>query len=319
MPRLSNQKLKLAYLQQIFLNQTDKNHPITTKQIIDALAAKGVSAERKSIYDDIEALRVLGMDIQAIKGKSTGYYLANRDFDISELKLLTDAVAASKIISESQSQRLIKKLASLACLHDRASLNRRVFVSNRSKNTDNDILKAVDLIHQGIEKDLSVKFKYFSWTPQKTKEYRRDGRFYSVSPWALVWDDSCYYLVGYDNDLCQIRHFRVDKMEKIILSSLPRQGKQEFKNFDIDAYSDAAFGMFGGKPQRVTMRCANRLANIMLDRFGKDTVILCDGDSFRITVNVIPSPVFLGWVLSFGNEVEILSPAEVAESVKALK
>ena len=158
MPRLSNQKLKLAYLQQIFLNQTDKNHPITTKQIIDALTAKGVSAERKSIYDDIEALRFLGMDIQTVKGKSTGYYLANRDFSISELKLLTDAVAASKIISESQSQRLIKKLASLACLHDRASLNRRVFVSNRSKNTDNDILKAVDLIHQGIEKDLSVKF-----------------------------------------------------------------------------------------------------------------------------------------------------------------
>jgi len=318
MPRLSNQKIKLVVLQRIFLEETDVNHPITMNQIIAKLSAKGISAERKSIYDDIETLRMLGTDIKTVRSKSTGYYVDKREFELSELKLLTDAVASSRFIPENQSNALMNKLSSLACVYDRPSLNRRVFVSNRSKNSRNDVLKTIDVLHDAMEKDLSVKFKYFSWTALKEKEYRRHGEFYHISPWALVWDDSCYYLIGYDNVINEIRHFRVDKMEKILLSSLSRQGKKEFKLFDINAYADASFGMFGGKPERITLRCSNRLANVMLDRFGKDTALLKDGDGFKIAVNVIPGPVFLGWVLSFGGEVEILSPKAVSEELDRL-
>ena len=319
MPRLSNQKQKLAFIYRILNEYTDASHPMTMKQIIQELAAGGIPAERKSVYDDIETLRLLDTDVKMSRGKTTGYYIGNRDFELSELKLLVDAVHASKFIPEAQSKSLIKKLTLLASAHDRPSLNRQVFVSHRAKNTDGDIFKTVDCIHEAIERDRAIKFSYFSWTVHKKKELRRNGRHYSISPWALVWDDSCYYLIGFDNEKSEIRHFRVDKMISAQITDSPRLGKEEFESFDLDSYSEAVFGMFGGKPERVTLSCAARLANVILDRFGSDTVILNDGESFRISVNIIPSPVFLGWVLSFGGEIKVLSPEHIRKELDELR
>lgn len=311
MPRSSNQKRKLIALNEILLEFTDADHPMTMKDIIKELSSRGISAERKSIYDDIEVLRVLGTDIQIKRGKSTGYYVANRDFELPELKLLVDAVRSSKFIPENQSNRLIKKLTHLAGAYDRPSLNREMFVSNKAKNLENQLFETVDIIHEAIENDKNITFSYFNWNIKKEKELRRNGERYEISPWSLVWDDSNYYLVGYDIDQQEIRHFRVDKMLNAGGTCTSRTGQEQFKKFDISSYANSAFGMFGGKIEKVTLRCNKRLANIMLDRFGNDTVILNDGETFRIAVNVIPSPVFLGWVWSFGNEIEILSPENV--------
>ena len=318
MARSSNQKLKLATLLEIFLEHTNKQHPLTMKQIIDLLAQRGISAERKSIYDDIETLRLLGTDIKSARGKTTVYYVEERDFELSELKLLVDAVRASKFISSKQSEALIKKLLTLTNIYDRPSLNREIFVSNRAKTSEANVLGSVDAIHAALERDVDIHFKYFSWTVSKRKEFLRGGELYKISPWSLVWDDNNYYLIGYDTDKQSIRHFRVDKMENIVITDTKRSGKADFKSFDLGSYSNAAFGMFGGEMQRVTLSCNARLANIMLDRFGRSTVILNDGESFRITVNVIPSPVFLGWVMSFGDEVKILSPESVKQDLANL-
>ncbi len=319
MPRLSNQKRKLVYLRELLLEYTDENHPLTMKEIINHLAAKGIPAERKSLYDDLETLRVLGTDVRCIKRKTTGYYVANRDFELSELKLLVDAVTASKFIPRKNGNELIKKLTNLAGVYDRPSLNRQVFVSNKNASLENDLFLTIDKIHEAIETDTNVKFRYFGWTVRKEKEYRRNGAFYSVSPWSLVWDDNNYYLVGYDTEIGEIRHFRVDKMTDIKSTETKRSGKEQFEKFDIQSYSDAVFGMFGGKMEKVTLRCKKRLANVMIDRFGSRTVILNDGDTFRITVNVIPGPVFWGWVLSFGNEVEIISPESTKNLLEEFK
>lgn len=319
MARQSNQKRKLVFLRDVLLEYTDEKHPMTMKEIINQLAARGVSAERKSIYDDMETLKVLGLDIQTVRSRSTGYYVAKRDFELSELKLLVDAVTASKFIPQKDASELVKKLTSLAGIYDRPSLNRQVFVSNKNATLESDLFLTVDRIHEAIESDLDIKFRYFGWTVRKEKEFRRKGDFYQVSPWSLVWDDNNYYLVGFDLQTAEIRHFRVDKMTEIQITQAKRSGKEQFEKFDIQSYSDAAFGMFGGKMERVTLRCANRLANVMIDRFGSRTVILNDGESFRITVNVIPGPVFLGWVLSFGGEVEITSPENVKSLLEDLK
>ncbi len=316
MAKSSNQKKKLALLRSILLERTSETHPITMREIITALASYGISAERKSIYDDLEALRELGLDVQKVTGRYSGYYVGKREFELPELKLLVDAVRASKFITEKKSATLIKKLASLANEHDRKSLNRAVFVSNRTKSDNEDIYKAVDIIHEAIEDNVCISFAYFSWTPEKKKELRRDGKRYHVSPWALVWDDSNYYLVGFDNDKNEIRHYRVDKMLRLTRSETERQGKDEFEKFDLSSYSGSVFGMFGGKAERVTLSCANRLANVMLDRFGSDVTILNDGDRFRIHVNVVPGPVFFGWVMSFGGDVEIIAPESVKEKLK---
>ena len=174
-------------------------------------------------------------------------------------------------------------------------------------------------IHDAIEDNRNISFQYFSWTENKQRELRRNGDKYIVSPWSLVWDDSNYYLIGYDLSSEQIRHYRVDKMLSVDILNSDRVGEEEYKKYDIASYSSAVFGMFGGKPERVTLSCNNRLANVMLDRFGSDTTLTKDGsDRFKITVNIVPSPVFLGWVISFGNEVEIISPDSVADEMKSL-
>ena len=318
MPRLSNQKRKLVFLREILLEYTDEKHPMTMKEIINQLALKGIPAERKSLYDDLETLKVLGTDIRTVRNKTVGYYVASRDFEISELKLLVDAVASSKFIPAKNGNQLVKKLTNLAGIHDRPSLNRQIFVSNKNPSLESELFSAVDRIHEAIESDCDIMFKYFGWTVRKEKEFRRNGEFYKISPWSLVWDDSSYYLVGFDTEKGEIRHFRVDKMTNVKVTETKRSGKEQFKLFDIQSYSNAAFGMFGGKMEKVTLRCHKRLANVMLDRFGSRTVILNDGETFRITVNVIPSPIFLGWVWSFGKEVEIISPQSVIDEFNKL-
>ena len=318
MPRSGNQKQKLAVLRSILLEYTSKNHPMTMKEIIAELKSRGISAERKSIYNDIETLIMLGTDVKTARGRTVGYYIDKREFEISELKLLVDAVSSSKFIPESQSKQLIKKLTSLTDVHDRPSLNRSVFVSDRVSEVDSDVLDTVDKIHIAIESDRDIAFSYFQWTPEKKKELRRNGERYRVSPWALVWDDNNYYLVGYDLTYSEMRHYRVDKMIRAGITDFKRSGEEEFKKFNISSYSKSVFGMFGGEPMRITLSCANRLANTMLDRFGSDTVILKDGDRFRITVNIVPSPVFFGWVLSFGGDVKILSPESVVNDLESL-
>ncbi len=319
MPRSTNQKKKLPILRRILLERSDETHPLTMKELISALAAHGVTAERKSIYSDLETLRELGLDVRTARGKTVGYYVGTREFELPELKLLVDAVRASKFITERKSSSLIKKLSSLANVHDRKALNRAVFVSNRVKSGNEDIYGNVDRIHEAMEADVDITFKYFQWTADKKKELRRNGARYCVSPWSLVWDDSNYYLVGFDKTSREIRHYRVDKMLEARVEDTARVGGEEFKKYDIASYSGAVFGMFGGKAERVTLSCTNRLANVMLDRFGSNIPILKDGvDRFRITVNIVTGPIFFGWVMSFGGEVRIISPESAARELDAI-
>ncbi len=289
------------------------------KELIAALKAHGINAERKSIYNDLETLKELGLDIRTVRGRTVGYYVGSREFELPELKLLVDAVRASKFITEKKSASLIKKLAQLANMHDRKALNRAVFVSNRTKTGNEDIYGTVDRIHDAMEADVDITFKYFQWTASKEKELRRNGNRYCVSPWSLVWDDSNYYLVGYDRDSRAIRHYRVDKMLDARVEDTRREGREEFEKYDINSYSGAVFGMFGGAVERITLSCTNRLANVMLDRFGSSVPILKDGDDrFRITVNVAASPIFFGWVIGFGGEVKIISPESAVDEVERL-
>lgn len=311
MPRSSNQKKKLTVLRNILLERSDETHPLSMKELISALDANGISAERKSIYSDIEILRELGLDVRVVKSKTTGYYVAKREFDLPELKLLADAVVCSKFVPKKNSEQLIKKLSAFANIHDRRALNREVFVSDRAKNVNEDIFSTVDTIHEAIENNKTVSFSYFNWTPKKEKELRRNGARYFISPWSLVLDDSNYYLIGFDNEKGELRHFRIDKMLNPAIIDQPRLGKEEFLQYDLNSYSGAVFGMFGGKPERITLSCANRLANVIIDRFGSDIVIYNDSERFRTTVQVVKSPVFYGWVMSFGGEVEIVGPENI--------
>lgn len=317
MAKSPNQKLKLLYLVRFLMQYSDEEHPVSTAQIIEELAKNNISAERKSIYDDIESLRLFGFDIIQIKGKNGGYYIGERDFEIPELKLLVDSIQSSKFITQDKTYKLIKKLENLASVYDGQLLQRQVFVTNRVKSMNESIYYTVDVISDAITQNRKIRYKYFEYTVEKTHRYRHDGNFYEVSPFALIWDDENYYMLAWDSDAEKMKHYRVDKMEKVSLTESERENVEEFEKVDMSAYTKTVFGMFGGNEQKVKLRFTNHLVGAVLDRFGRDTIIIKDGeDHFTFTVNVVVSQQFLAWVFGFGTDAEILSPDEVRKEMK---
>lgn len=313
MPRSSNQKLKLLYLAKIFLEETDSAHAMTLKELGEALAAYEISAERKSLYDDIELLRVYGLDICVHRDRQVRYYAGTHTFELAELKLLVDAVQSSKFITEKKSNALIRKLEGLTSKYEAAQLHRQVTVSNRLKASNEEIFCNVDMIHRAISENRKICFRYFEWSPEKKRVLRRDGAFYCISPWALVWDDENYYMIGYDSDADAIKHYRVDKMLELYMEKAIREGRVRFEAFDMTQYTRQAFGMYGGELCSVRLSCDRSLAGVVIDRFGTDIVIANHGERFEFTVKVMVSPTFYSWVLGFGNKVTVVSPPEVRE------
>mgnify|MGYP002796631959 FL=1 len=319
MPKSSNQKLKLIYLMKILLERTDEIHSITMLEMIDALAAYGISAERKSLYNDIENLRVYGLDIIGIQEDRTySYHIGNRQFELAELKLLVDSVQSAKFITVKKSNELIKKIEGLASRYEASQLHRQVFVAGRVKTMNESIYYNVDRIHTAIAENSRITFQYFQWNVDKKIELRHDGALYEVSPWALSWDDENYYLIAYDSSERMIKHFRVDKMLDIQSNGRGREGRQAFKAFDMAAYARKMFGMYSGKEELVRIECDNSFAGVMIDRFGKDvSMIRLDDKRFVVNVEVAVSRQFLAWIIGLGDGVTLTGPENVVEMMNA--
>lgn len=314
----ANQRLKQIYLMKVLFDNTDETHSITMPEIVTALNEYGISAERKSIYDDIEALRVFGMDIIGEKrGRTFMYHVGSRDFELAELKLLVDAVQSSKFITAKKSNELISKIEKIASKHEAKQLQRQVFVSERIKTMNESIYYNVDIIHSAIANNAKIRFQYFQWNVDKQQELRHAGEYYLISPWALTWDDENYYMIGYDHKAGIIKHYRVDKMLRIEETVENREGRQHFRQFDMAVYAKKMFGMFDGKEQSVRIECDNSLAGVMIDRFGKSvSMIKKDEDHFVVNVTVAVSRQFFGWIISLGSGVVITEPENVVEQLK---
>ena len=314
----SNQKLKILYLAKILLENTDANHDITLQEIIDKLALCNVTAERKSLYDDIAQLDNFGIKIKKTQyGKTYHYQVINRDFELAELKLLVDSVASAKFITEKKSNELIKKIERLASKQDASMLQRQVYVSGRVKAMNNDVMANVDAIHKAISKNLKISFQYFQWNVKKEPELRKDGARYVISPWGLSWDDENYYLVGYDSEADMIKHYRVDKMLHIKVETKRREGRNKLREIDMAAYAKKMFNMYDGEEQNVEILCDNSLAGVMIDRFGKDVRILkVDDEHFRVLVKVAASKHFIHWIMALGEGAKIIGPESLVKEVQ---
>lgn len=318
MPRSSFQKLKIIYTMEYLLKNSDEEHPVSTSQIIAYLKSHDITAERKTVYSDIDALRDYGLDIiQVSEGNNHGYYVASRDFELPELKLLVDSVQSSKFITHKKTMTLIKKIETLASIHSAQLLNRQVFVKNRIKNMNESIYYNVDEIHNGISKNRKIQFLYFEYSVNKERKYRRDGAFYVVSPFAMTWDDENYYMVAYDSEAGMIKHYRVDKMESISLLDEERDGLDAYEKLDMAVYARKTFGMFTGEETNVKLRFENHLVGAVLDRLGRDSMLVADGsDHFTVRTDVVVSPQFFAWVLGFGASAQILGPDHVVSAMK---
>lgn len=318
MPKGSNQKFKLYRLAQIMLERTDEEHYISMPEIMAALSEYDVTADRKSIYNDLQDLSVFGIEVEGEPiGNRYHYHVTTRSFELPELKLLVDAIQSSKFITEKKSYALIKKLETLASKYDAQKLQRQVYVSGRIKTMNESIYYTVDAIHNAISENKKIKFQYFQWNAKKEMELRHNGAWYHISPWGLSWDDENYYLVGYDTDAGMIKHYRVDKMLHIKISDESREGKEHFKKLDMADYAKKSFGMFGGKEQTVKLSVHNKLAGVIIDRFGKDVMMIpADEEHFNVNVDVRVSRQFLGWVFSLGSDIQIVGPDDVVEQMR---
>lgn len=318
MARSAYQKLKPLYIMNYLLQNSDEDHLVSMSQLIEHLAAHGIPSERKSVYDDIEALRVFGLDIvQGGSGKNAGYYIANRSFELPELKLLVDSVQSSKFITHKKTATLIKKIETLASIHEAQLLNRQVYVKNRIKTMNESIYYNIDAIQSGISQNKKIQFKYFEYTVQKTRHYRKDGAFYVVSPFAMTWDDENYYLVAFDSQAGIIKHYRVDKMTEISSTEEDRDGLDAYQALDMAVYARKVFGMFSGEEESVQLRFENHLVGAVLDRLGQEVFIIADGDDhFTVRADVVVSPQFFAWVTGFGAAAQIIGPDDVIEKMR---
>ncbi len=317
MPKQPNQKLRLLTLMSLLLEQTDEEHPLTVPELLERLEARGLSAERKAVYDDIEAMRDFGLDILCNRKKPAGYFVGERQFELPELKLLVDAVQSSKFITGRKSAQLIKKLESLTSAHQADRLQRQGFVRSRVKTMNESIYYNVDRLYDAIAADRQITFKYMEYAVDKQLRFRRDGERYVASPYALAWEDENYYLVTYYEKYGCISHFRVDKMADIRLCETPRIGGEAFRDFNLAEHVKYTFGMFSGEQREVLMRFENRLAGVVIDRFGNQTDIRrADDGHFDVRLPVAVSPAFFAWVFQFGGGIRVLSPPDVVEQLK---
>lgn len=318
MARASGQKLKILSVLQILTEETDEWHPLGAAAIAEKLKSRGISAERKSVYDDIEQLRGFGYDIVYAKaGKKGGYYLGSREFELPELKLLVDAVSASRFITSKKSRELIGKLEKFAGKEEARQLQRQVYVAGRVKTERENIYYTVDAVHRALQHQQQISFQYMEWGLDGKLHPRREGARYQASPWALLWSAENYYMIAYDASAGRIKHYRVDKMQNIRLLPQKRLGQQAFDGFDPGAYANRTFGMYGGKDCVVTLEFSDSLVGVVMDRFGKDTSLYPSGNgTFLIRVEVAVSGQFFGWLTGLGSQVKLLGPPDVARQYR---
>lgn len=316
MPKSERQKLKLLYLRDYLCKNTDEMHPASVQKLIDYLAMQDIQAERKSIYDDIRNLNDYGIEVLHKGGKNGGYYVSQRDFQLHELKLLVDAVLSSRFLSSKQSALLIKKLAALSSSHESELLRRELVLSGRLKAANEDAFSNVDLLHEAIGADSQITFRYFDWGVDLQKHFR--DKTYTASPYALLWDDENYYLIAH-SEKHGLTHFRVDKMEQIALTCKHRIFTDEARQFDPASYSKEVFGMYRGERKKVKLRFENALAGVVVDRFGRDIMLIPDGkDHFTMTTTVSISPNFLGWIAGFGGRAAVIFPKSAVDEYRKL-
>lgn len=320
--KASNQKAKLMHVYTILSEETDEINGLTVSEILDKLESINIAAERKSIYDDIRCLNDNGF-LHVEKKQAGGtvkYHVVERLFEKSELMMLSDAVQAAKFIPAKKSDELIYKLMSLTSKSEARKLNCRIYTPNRAKTDNKEVLDCAEKISEAILANKTVTFKYTSNVICKSSKgferiTRHDGKLYDVSPYALIWDDENYYMVGYDNETDLKKHYRVDRIIELMITEEKRKGEETFKGFDLSRYNKSAFSMFSGEEKRVELECDNKMIEIVIDRFGKDIIIRKKtNETFTVTVNVMISPVFFSWVYIFAGKIRINSPSEVKES-----
>ena len=321
MPKSFNQKIKIMYLMKILQEKTYKDHPVSVNDIIQYMDSYGISVERKTVYDDIETLKLFGMKIQNRRGKNGGYYLAERELGLAELKFLMDAVQSSHFLTHNQTRELLRKLEHLTSVGEARKLKSQMAAEVGIKSVNEAVYECIEGIYEGISDNRQISFYYCEWTLSKTLKQKHNGERYRVSPWELIWKNENYYMLGLDEKSGIVKHYRIDKMMHVTVEQNKRNGDAVFRNFDLSRFSTSTFGMFGGKEQSVRMEFENRFVGVVLDRFGQEVMLIPkDEGHFSVQTRISVSTQFFGWLAGLGTGAVIVSPENIrGEYISFLK
>ena len=317
MPKSDNQKLKIFYILDYLQQNSHEEHPVRAAELIHMLDRQhNIRCDRKTVYSDIAALMDYGVDIVTKSGKNGGYFIASRNFELSELKLLIDAVQSSRYLTEKKSRELIEKLCKECSVHDARLMKRNVLVSGRVKSMNETIYYSVDTIQEAIAENKQITFRYFDWGIDGKRRYREKD--YQASPYGLCQDSEYYYLLAH-SDRHGVTSYRIDRMSDIALSSADRTPCPELTGKALIEHANRLFHMYSGDAVDVKMRFHKDLTNVVIDRFGNNTMLISDGDDhFVFTVRVAVSPMFLSWVIGFGKKARIVYPESVKDQCRQM-
>ena len=317
MPKSDNQKLKIFYILDYLQRNSHQEHPVRAAELLSMLERQhNIVCDRKTVYSDIAALQDYGVDIVSIPGKNGGYYIASRNFELPELKLLIDAVQSSRFLTEKKSRELIEKLCNQCSVYDARLMRRDVLVSGRVKSMNETIYYNVDTIQEAIGENRQITFRYFDWGIDGKRRYRT--KHYQAGPYGLCQDNENCYLLAH-SPRYGVTSYRVDRMSDIQLSEEARTPCPELTGKALTEHANRLFQMFAGDATTVKLRFHRELTNVVMDRFGRDTMLIPDGEEhFVFTVKVAVSPMFLSWVIGFGQKAKILHPQSVIEECREL-
>jgi len=315
-------KNRVLALYKILTAYTDEQHQISMQDILVHMDAEGYYCSEDSILRYIKQLRnELGVDVISGRGRNARYFIGNRLLEKEEMKLIIDSVNASNFIEKSIATKMIDKLKSTMSLYDAEELDRSVLGINIAKAENKKILYNVNLIQKALSKGVQISFDYMVWDRNK-KLVKKSDRRYNMNPWALIWANDRYYLHGYDvkekDGVLSERNYRVDKLDNIKLSNIPRAGKSQFRIFNANTYVSRRMGMFSGKEQVITVRIPDTLVGPFIDQFGKRiTISEYTEGMLLVTFNAVASVILLGWLLGL-QYVEVLEPQSVRNAMTDL-
>ena len=323
-------RLKILYIIDELKNKSDENHYIKTSEIIEELNNRGLTADRKSIYNYIESLIEYGMDIEKSK---KGYKLVSRTLELAELKMIADALGASRCISPKKTKDIVRKLGKITSEYNRSKLDRQVYIEDMVKSSNSSVIYNIDAIYNAVSMNKKISFNYLKTTvdfdekEKIHKDIKRNAKnepiVYVQSPYALLWKNENYYLLAYDSDIQGEKTFRVDRMLNVETLRNKRDGERYFTDFDTSEFVNTAFSMFGGEYTRIELKVKKELIGVILDRFGNDMEIYEDkNDSSCFLCNpcIQKSNLFFSWISGFGNGIELRKPENLrSEYLKYLE
>ena len=316
MTNIRNKQRPFRMLKYLYEN-TDENHPVSTPELVKIFQAEDAHASRKTIKDDIDVLIGEGFDIVTVRSTQNSFFLANRKFEIPEIKLLIDAVSSSRFINREKSAVLIEKLTGMVSKAQAEKIRRHLYTADRVKADNRQIYYIVDAVTDAINDGKKICFQYFEYDGDKKKLLRRNGVRYYVSPYALVWDDNHYYMLGFSDDRQRIVNYRVDRMCNTGMTeedAVPMPA-----GFDMEEYVQHQFRMFAGDEVEVVLECRNEIMKYIVDQFGEDVETWPASETtFFAKVSVADSPTFYGWVFPFEGKVKIAEPQEIRDKYMAM-